>query len=111
MTNSTTSSKTPIPQEVENPSSFNFFIPPPKESSSTPVYGVGETGKSITPLTEVVVSPALPSGEIFPYSPTLVLSCDKSQNSEAQFVVKPSVEPTTEVVEVASKAVSFTMSE
>ncbi|KAH0667681.1 hypothetical protein KY285_028887 [Solanum tuberosum] len=94
-----------------HPSSINFSIPLPEESPSTPVCTVGETGESITPLTEVVVSPELPFGEILPCSPTLVLSCDKSQNSEAQSVVKPSVEPTTEEVEVASRAVSSIMSE
>ncbi|KAH0745929.1 hypothetical protein KY285_007586 [Solanum tuberosum] len=111
MTNSSTSSKTHIPQEVENPSSFNFSTPLPEQSPSTPVCGVGETSESITLLTEVVVSPALPSGEILPYSPTLVLSCDKSQNSEAQSVIKPKVDHPTEEVEVLSKRVSSTMSE
>ncbi|KAG5575738.1 hypothetical protein H5410_055872, partial [Solanum commersonii] len=75
----------------------------PEQSPSTPVCGVGETGESITPLTEVVVSPTLPTGEILPYSCTLVLSCDKSQNSEAQSVIKPSVDPLTEEVEVLSR--------
>ncbi|KAG5629911.1 hypothetical protein H5410_001628 [Solanum commersonii] len=75
------------------------------------VCGVGETDESITHLTEVVASPALPSGEIFPCSPTLVLSCDKSHNLEEQSVVKSSVDPPIEEVEVASRAVSFTMSE
>ncbi|KAH0776230.1 hypothetical protein KY290_007641 [Solanum tuberosum] len=111
MTNSSTSSKTPIPQEFESPSSFNFSTPLAEQSPSTPVCGVGEIGESITPLTEVVVSPALPSGEIFPYSPTLVMSCDKSQNSEAQSVIKPSVDPPTEEVEVLSRGVFSTMSE
>uniref|UniRef100_M1E1B6 Uncharacterized protein n=1 Tax=Solanum tuberosum TaxID=4113 RepID=M1E1B6_SOLTU len=111
MTNSSSSLKPPISQEVENPSSFNFSIPLPEESPLTPVCGVGETGEFITPLSEVMVSPALPSGEIFPCSPTLVLSCDKSQNSEAQSVVKLSVDPPTEEVEVDSRVVSSTMSE
>ena len=43
MSNSISSSQTPISQEVENPSSFNFSIPPPNETPSTPVCGVGET--------------------------------------------------------------------
>ncbi|KAH0633532.1 hypothetical protein KY284_036318 [Solanum tuberosum] len=85
--------------------------PGPHDSPSTPVCGVGETGESITPLTEVVVSLALPFGEILPCSPTLVLSCDKSQNSEAQSVIKPSVDPPTKEVEVLSREVSSTMSE
>ncbi|KAH0730481.1 hypothetical protein KY289_001669 [Solanum tuberosum] len=51
-----------------------------EESSSTPVCGVGETSYSVTPHTEVMASPALHSGEILPYSPTLVLSSEKSQN-------------------------------
>uniref|UniRef100_M1DHY5 Uncharacterized protein n=1 Tax=Solanum tuberosum TaxID=4113 RepID=M1DHY5_SOLTU len=40
MTNSSSSSKLSISQEIENPNSFNFSIPPPEESSSTPVCGV-----------------------------------------------------------------------
>ncbi|KAG5604806.1 hypothetical protein H5410_026298, partial [Solanum commersonii] len=43
MSNSISSSQTLISQEVENPSSFNFSIPPPDETPSTPVCGVGET--------------------------------------------------------------------
>ncbi|KAG5609881.1 hypothetical protein H5410_021162 [Solanum commersonii] len=54
MTNSYSSLKLPVPLEIENPYSFNFSIPPPEESPSTPVYGVGETGESITPHTKVV---------------------------------------------------------
>ncbi|KAG5620802.1 hypothetical protein H5410_006020 [Solanum commersonii] len=100
MTNSASSSKTSITQEVENPSSFNFSIPPPNESPSTPVYGVGETDKSTTPI--------LPSEEILPCSPTLVLSHDKSQNSEAQSIAKLGDDLSTEV---AFRAVSSIMSE
>ncbi|KAG5586704.1 hypothetical protein H5410_047138 [Solanum commersonii] len=108
---SSSSSKLSISQEIENPSSFNFSIPPPEESPSTPVYGVGEMGESITPHTKLVASPAFPSGEVLPYSLTLVLSNKNSQNSEAQSIVKPSVDLPTEEVEVVSKAVSSTMSE
>ncbi|KAG5611319.1 hypothetical protein H5410_022600 [Solanum commersonii] len=110
MTNYASSSNIPIPQEVENPSSFNFFIPPLDESHSTPIYGVGETDESITHFVEVVASHVLLYEEIFPCSLTLVLSCDKSQNSEAQSVAKPVDEPSNENVEVASKGVSSTMS-
>ncbi|KAG5576190.1 hypothetical protein H5410_056324 [Solanum commersonii] len=110
MTNFSSSSRPPISQEVENPSSFNFSIPLPEESPSTPVCGVGETVESTTHLTKVVVSPVLPSGEILPCSPTLVLSCDKSQNSKAQCVMKPNVKPLTKEVEMASRAVSSIMS-
>uniref|UniRef100_M1DAC8 Uncharacterized protein n=1 Tax=Solanum tuberosum TaxID=4113 RepID=M1DAC8_SOLTU len=111
MANSSSSSKLPISQEIENPSSFNLSIPPPEESPSTPVCGVGETAESNTPHTEVVASPALQFGEVLPYSPTLVLSYEKSQNSEAQSIVKPTLETPIEQLEVVSRAVSSTMSE
>uniref|UniRef100_M1DCN7 Uncharacterized protein n=1 Tax=Solanum tuberosum TaxID=4113 RepID=M1DCN7_SOLTU len=103
MTNSYSSSKLPVPLEIENPCSFNFFIPPLEESPSTPVCGVGKTGESITPHTEVVASPVVPSGENFPCSPTFVIFEDKSQHSEGQSVVKPSVARSTEEVEVVSR--------
>ncbi|KAG5586832.1 hypothetical protein H5410_047266 [Solanum commersonii] len=83
MTNSDSSSKLLISQEVENPSSFNFSNPPPDESLSTPVCGVGEMNESITPLIEVMASHVLPFEETLPCSATLVLFGDKSQNSEA----------------------------
>ncbi|KAH0717138.1 hypothetical protein KY285_013169 [Solanum tuberosum] len=86
MTNYESSSKLPISQEVENPSSFNFSIPPQDESPSTPVCGVGETDESITSPTEVMASPMLSSEDILACSPTLVLSDEKSQNSKAQSV-------------------------
>ncbi|KAH0678954.1 hypothetical protein KY284_020039 [Solanum tuberosum] len=72
MTNSYSSSKLPVPLEIENPCSFNFSIPPPEKSPSTPVCRVGETGESITPHTEVMASPAVPFEEKFSCSPTLV---------------------------------------
>ncbi|KAG5600433.1 hypothetical protein H5410_031803 [Solanum commersonii] len=78
------SSKTSISQEVENPSSFNFFIPPLKESLSTPVCGVGEMDESISPVCHV-----LHSENMLVCSHTLVLSSDKSPNSEAHSVSKP----------------------
>ncbi|KAG5631598.1 hypothetical protein H5410_003315 [Solanum commersonii] len=111
MTNSTSFSKTPISQQVENPSSFNFSIPPPDETPSTPVYGVNETDESITSLAKVMDSPILPSEDILLYSPTLILSSDKSQNSEAQSIAKHVDEPSTEEVDVVSRGVSSTMSE
>ncbi|KAH0633580.1 hypothetical protein KY284_036366 [Solanum tuberosum] len=99
MPNSSSSSNLPVPLEIENHCFFNFSTPFPEESPSTPVCDAGETGESTTPLTEVVASPILPSGEFLPCSPTLVLSGEKSQNSEAQSVVKPSVDPLTKEVE------------
>ncbi|KAH0638873.1 hypothetical protein KY290_036181 [Solanum tuberosum] len=78
MTNSSSSSKLPISQEIKTPSSFNFSIPPPEESPSTPGCGIGETGESNTPFTE------------------------------AQSVVKPSLETPTEGLEVVSRVVSST---
>ncbi|KAH0705608.1 hypothetical protein KY289_010684 [Solanum tuberosum] len=111
MTNSSLSSELSISQEIENPSSFNFSIPLLEESPSTPVCSAGETGESITHHTEVVASPAPPSGKVLPCLPTLILSGEKSQNLEAQSVAKPSGDLPTEEVEVVSKAVSSTMSE
>ncbi|KAG5595900.1 hypothetical protein H5410_037132 [Solanum commersonii] len=111
MTNSLSSSKLLISQEIENPSSFNLSIPLPEESLSAPVCGAGEMGESITPHTKIVASPAPPSREVLPCSPTLVLFGEKSQNSEAQSVVKPSGDLPTEEVEVYSTPVSSTMSE
>ncbi|KAG5581746.1 hypothetical protein H5410_052373 [Solanum commersonii] len=111
MTNSVLSSKLPISQEIENPGSFNFSTLSPEESLLTPVCGVGETGESITPYIEVVASHTLPYGEILPCSPPLVLSGEKSQNSEVQSVIKPSTDPSSEKLEVLSRGVSSTMSE
>ncbi|KAG5572942.1 hypothetical protein H5410_062708 [Solanum commersonii] len=110
MTNSSSSSKLPVPLEIENPRSFNFSIPP-EESPSPPVCGAGETGESITPYTKVVASPAHPSRENLLCSSTFALSGEKSQHSEAQSVVKPSVAIPTEEVEVVSRVVSSTISE
>ncbi|XP_049391511.1 uncharacterized protein LOC125855900 [Solanum stenotomum] len=91
--------------------SFNFSIPLPDETPSTPVCRVDETGESTTPFTEAVTSPAVPSEEILPCSPTLILSDKKSQNSEAQSVAKVVEGPSTEEVDVASRGVSSAMSE
>ncbi|KAH0761339.1 hypothetical protein KY290_017412 [Solanum tuberosum] len=57
MSISESSSKASISQEVENPSSFNFSVPPPEESPSTPVCGVGEMDESISPVGDILVSP------------------------------------------------------
>ncbi|KAH0644900.1 hypothetical protein KY284_032784 [Solanum tuberosum] len=111
MSNSTSSSKLPLYQVIENPGSFNFSTFSPEESSLTPVCGVGEMDESFTPHTEVVASRNFPYGEILPCSPTLVLSGDKSQNLEAQSVIKPSADPPTEELEVLSRGVSSIMFE
>ncbi|KAG5631154.1 hypothetical protein H5410_002871 [Solanum commersonii] len=111
MSNSDSSSKVPLSQEVENPSSFNFSTPTPEESPSTPVCGVGEMAESITPQTEVVASLVVPSDEALVCSPTLVLFGEKSQNSEGKFVAKPDAELIFEETEVGSLAVSSTISE
>ncbi|KAK4707329.1 hypothetical protein R3W88_033103 [Solanum pinnatisectum] len=55
MCNSSSPSRLPLSQEIENPSSFNFSIPPPEGYPSTLVCAVGETEKSITPHAEVLV--------------------------------------------------------
>ncbi|KAG5630701.1 hypothetical protein H5410_002418 [Solanum commersonii] len=90
-------------KEVENPSSFNFSIPPPDEPLSTPICRVGETSESTTPLTEVMTSPVVPSEEILPCSLTLVLF--------GIIVAKVVDGPSTEEVDMASKGVSSAMSE
>ncbi|KAG5581448.1 hypothetical protein H5410_052075 [Solanum commersonii] len=87
MSNPNSSSKTPLSQEVENPSSFNFSIPTPEEYPSTPVCGA------------------------LVCTPTLVLSGGKSQKSEAQSVTKPGTELFSQEIEVGSMALSSTISE
>ncbi|KAG5600148.1 hypothetical protein H5410_031518 [Solanum commersonii] len=52
-----------------------------------------------------MTSHVLLSEEILPWSPTLVLSCDKFQNSEAQSIAKTVDKPSIEDVEVASRGV------
>ncbi|KAH0643574.1 hypothetical protein KY289_034548 [Solanum tuberosum] len=96
MSNSSSPSRLPLSQEIETPSSFNFSFPPPQESPSTPVFGVGETAEFVTPHTEVVASPVLNSGENLPCSPILVLSGKESQNFEARSIVKPTLETSSE---------------
>ncbi|KAG5581219.1 hypothetical protein H5410_051846 [Solanum commersonii] len=95
MTNSSSSLKLHISQEIINPSSFNFSIPSLEESHSTPVYEVGEMGESNTPHTEMVVSPAPPSGEVLPCSPTLVLS-----GANALTVGVPDLEAVKDVLDI-----------
>uniref|UniRef100_M1DS78 Uncharacterized protein n=1 Tax=Solanum tuberosum TaxID=4113 RepID=M1DS78_SOLTU len=102
MSNSESSSKTPLSQEVENPSSFDFSIPTPEDSPSTPICGAGEMDESFTLQTEVIASHVPPSDEVLVCSPILVLSGDKSQNSEAQSVAKTSAKLFSEETEVGS---------
>ncbi|KAH0713343.1 hypothetical protein KY290_008900 [Solanum tuberosum] len=45
MSNSSSLSRFPLSQGIETPSLFNFSIPPPEESPSTPVSGVVLFGK------------------------------------------------------------------
>ncbi|KAH0766011.1 hypothetical protein KY285_001882 [Solanum tuberosum] len=111
MPNYNHSLKTPLSQEVENPSSFDFSIPTPDESPSTPVCGGGEMVESVTPQTKVMASPVSHSDKVLVRSPTLVLSDEKYRSSEAQFVAKPSTEPFSEETKVASMVVSSTISE
>ncbi|KAG5605122.1 hypothetical protein H5410_026614 [Solanum commersonii] len=98
------SSKIPISQEVENPSSFNFSVPPPEESPSTPVCGVGELDESISPTIDILVSRVLHSGNTLVCSPTLVFSSDKSPNSEAQSMANPNGGLSTEEIDIGSMA-------
>lgn len=64
MTNSQSSSKTPLSQEIENPSSLNFPTPTLEESPSTPICGFGEMEKSIPPQIEIATSLVLYSDEV-----------------------------------------------
>uniref|UniRef100_M1DBX0 Uncharacterized protein n=1 Tax=Solanum tuberosum TaxID=4113 RepID=M1DBX0_SOLTU len=82
-----------------------------EESPSTPVCGVGETDESIIPSATILASPVLYPENILVCSPTLVLSGNKSQNSEAQSVAKPNVGLHSEEIDVGSMAVSSTISE
>ncbi|KAH0686205.1 hypothetical protein KY289_016970 [Solanum tuberosum] len=76
-----------------------------------PVRGAGELDESFSPQTEITASHVPSSDEVLVCSPTLVLSGDKSQNSEAQSVAKPSAELLYEEIEVGSLAVSSTIFE
>uniref|UniRef100_M1DFS3 Uncharacterized protein n=1 Tax=Solanum tuberosum TaxID=4113 RepID=M1DFS3_SOLTU len=97
------SSRTSIPQEVENPSSFNFSIPPPEESPSIPVCGAGEMVESISPPADILVSPVLHSRNTLVCSPTLVLSSEKSPILEEQSVAKSNEGPFSEETNIAVK--------
>ncbi|KAH0705861.1 hypothetical protein KY289_010937 [Solanum tuberosum] len=108
MSNSSSPPKLPLSQEIENPSSFNFSILFPKESSCMLVCGVGETDESITPHTKVLAS-LVPNPR--PCSPTLVLSGKDSQNFVAQSVVMPTSEILDLEVVSQPRHVSSTMSE
>ncbi|KAH0642262.1 hypothetical protein KY289_033236 [Solanum tuberosum] len=105
------SSKASISQEVENPSLFNFSVPPPEEHLSTPVCGVGEMDESISPVGDILVSPVRTFGNLLVCSHTLVLSGDKSPNSEAQSVAKPNEGLFTEETNIGSLEVPSTISE
>ncbi|KAH0639680.1 hypothetical protein KY285_036266 [Solanum tuberosum] len=74
MSKSNSSSKIHVFQEVETPSSFNFSIPIPEESSSTPICREGEMAESTTPQTEVLPFSVPLSPENLVCSPTLVVS-------------------------------------
>ncbi|KAH0706112.1 hypothetical protein KY289_011188 [Solanum tuberosum] len=82
MSTSSSPSKLPLSQEIENPISLNFLISPPKGYPSTP-----------------------------PCSPTLVLSGKDSLNSEAQSDVQPTLETPSEDLKVMSSPMSSTISE
>ncbi|KAG5592065.1 hypothetical protein H5410_042579 [Solanum commersonii] len=111
MPNFESSSKTTLSQVVENPSSFDFSISTLEDSPSTPVYGAGEMDESFTPQTEITAFHVPLSDEVLVCSPILVLSGDKSQNSEAQSMAKPSAKLLYEETEVGSMVVSSTITE
>ncbi|KAH0669627.1 hypothetical protein KY285_023794 [Solanum tuberosum] len=67
--------------------------------------------ESITPPADILVSPVLHFGNVLVCTPTLVLSGDKSPNSEAQSMAKPNVGLPMEEIDVGSMAVSSTISE
>ncbi|KAG5630091.1 hypothetical protein H5410_001808 [Solanum commersonii] len=82
MTNSSSSSKLYVSQEIENPvHSISPFLPPKNLFPHQSVVLVRLA--NLTPHTVVVAFLAIQSGEILPCSPTLVLSGDKSLNFEA----------------------------
>ncbi|KAG5581470.1 hypothetical protein H5410_052097 [Solanum commersonii] len=91
--------------------SFNFSVPPLEESLSTPVYGVREIDKSISLAADIFVSPVLHSENMLVCSPTLVLSSDKSPNSEARSVAKHNEGLFTKETNIGSLEVSSTISE
>ncbi|KAH0738304.1 hypothetical protein KY290_037009 [Solanum tuberosum] len=91
MSNSSSPSKYPLSQEIENPNSFNFSIPLPEGSPSTLVLGLVRLMNLSHPI----------------------MKYKYSQNSEAQSVVKPTLKTPTKDLEVVSQRghVSSTMSE
>ncbi|KAH0680283.1 hypothetical protein KY290_022471 [Solanum tuberosum] len=74
--------ETLLSQEVENPSSFDFSIPIPEDSPSTPVCGAGEMDESFSSQTEITASYVPPSDEVLVYSPTPVLSGDLPEGKD-----------------------------
>ncbi|KAH0705918.1 hypothetical protein KY289_010994 [Solanum tuberosum] len=66
--------------------------------------------ESVTPQAKVVSSHISPSDKVLVCTPTLVLSGDKSQKSEAQSVTKPGAELFSEEIEVGSMVVLSTIS-
>ncbi|KAH0743136.1 hypothetical protein KY290_031129 [Solanum tuberosum] len=79
MSNPDSSSKTRLSQEVKNTSSFDFSIPTPEKSPSTPVCGAGEMAESVTTQTKVISSPISLSDKVLVGTPTHVLFGDKSK--------------------------------
>ncbi|KAG5572405.1 hypothetical protein H5410_062171 [Solanum commersonii] len=75
------------------------------------VCGVGEMDESISPAADILVCPVLHSENMLVCSPTLVLSSDKSPNSEAQSVSKPNEGLPKEEIDIGSMVVSSTISE
>ncbi|KAH0650083.1 hypothetical protein KY284_029995 [Solanum tuberosum] len=83
----------------------------PRRVSIHPVYGVGEMDESITPSVDILAFSVLYSENILVCSPTLVLSGNKSQNSEVQSVAKLNVGLPSEEIDIGYMAVSSTISE
>ncbi|KAG5609992.1 hypothetical protein H5410_021273 [Solanum commersonii] len=91
-----------LSQEIETPSLFNFSIPPPEESPSMPVFGVGETAESITTHIEVVASPVLNSWAVLSSMSERLLEGDLPEGKS----IKSNILATTEEL-VAVQSLAF----
>ncbi|KAG5604618.1 hypothetical protein H5410_026110 [Solanum commersonii] len=73
--------------KVENPSSFNFFIPLPDETPSTPVCGVGETSVKAASRVQTETARKRIRESIEPKNPTSTPFPIKSSDTESEDVV------------------------
>ncbi|KAG5620769.1 hypothetical protein H5410_005987 [Solanum commersonii] len=87
MSNSVSTSQTLISQEVENPSSFNFSIPLPDKTPSTPVCGVGETSAIAASRVQTKRARKRRRESIEPKKPTSTPYPIRSSDTESEDVV------------------------